>query len=251
MHKELREHARAALVKQLTELVTQREALEASARQLLEIREPDWGEVNADQLMAKLADEVTEREWIELRAIVRTLVKMSEGAWGRCEKCGGAIEDPRLLASPIVSHCLSCATSSERATNARGIPRGAGEGPRSHWSAHHGHRALEEPEPPRPPQFDAPVTARPLEKGGLPSEDLDSLGPEDLAGRVLEEATEAAPLQAESPLPTDAQLTYEPDEFFPDRVDWPTDDLDEEVATAVPAPRPAKTGRRERRTRGA
>lgn len=41
-------------------------------------------------------------------SIKKTLSKIGKGEYGRCERCGKAIEVKRLLAMPTAEYCLSC-----------------------------------------------------------------------------------------------------------------------------------------------
>ncbi len=41
-------------------------------------------------------------------SIKKTLSKIKNGTYGKCEKCGKQIEIARLLAMPIAQYCLSC-----------------------------------------------------------------------------------------------------------------------------------------------
>ncbi|MFP2926848.1 TraR/DksA family transcriptional regulator [Pyxidicoccus sp. 3LG] len=51
----------------------------------------------------------TESERRELKDIEEALVRIAEGAFGRCMQCGGAIGRHWLRAIPEARHCLTCA----------------------------------------------------------------------------------------------------------------------------------------------
>jgi DnaK suppressor protein len=53
----------------------------------------------ADALAAKLAD------------VERALVKLDEGSYGRCDRCGSEIPEGRLEARPWSVLCVTCASS--------------------------------------------------------------------------------------------------------------------------------------------
>jgi DnaK suppressor protein len=53
---------------------------------------------SARSLTASLAD------------VDRALEKVTEGTYGRCDRCGGVIPDERLEARPTTAHCVACAT---------------------------------------------------------------------------------------------------------------------------------------------
>jgi DnaK suppressor protein len=43
-----------------------------------------------------------------LRDVERALVKLDEGSYGRCDRCGGPIGDERLEAIPWAVLCIGC-----------------------------------------------------------------------------------------------------------------------------------------------
>jgi len=64
----------------------------------------DSGQVAAEQgetrvLVTKFRD--------QLREVNRALAKLDEGAYGRCEKCGEEIAEPRLEAMPAARFCIN------------------------------------------------------------------------------------------------------------------------------------------------
>ena len=58
--------------------------------------------------IAGVLAELTERERLELGEIDAALTRMDAGAWGACEKCGGQIPRPRLVAMPEARSCVTC-----------------------------------------------------------------------------------------------------------------------------------------------
>jgi len=49
-----------------------------------------------------------------LDQVERALQKLAAGSYGRCDRCGVAIDDSRLAALPYALLCLSCQTKLER-----------------------------------------------------------------------------------------------------------------------------------------
>lgn len=47
-------------------------------------------------------------------SIKAALLKIKNGAYGKCEKCGNQIEVGRLLAMPIAQYCVSCSKKSSQ-----------------------------------------------------------------------------------------------------------------------------------------
>ena len=68
-------------------------------------REPDLvDEESAETVRVRLS----EREERELRDIDDALVRIEQGRFGHCARCGGAIGRHRLRAVPEARHCLAC-----------------------------------------------------------------------------------------------------------------------------------------------
>ncbi|WP_244224338.1 TraR/DksA family transcriptional regulator [Corallococcus sicarius] len=51
----------------------------------------------------------TRQERLEMEEVEAALVRIEEGRFGGCERCGGAIGRHRLLAVPEARCCLTCA----------------------------------------------------------------------------------------------------------------------------------------------
>lgn len=49
-----------------------------------------------------------------LDAVEQALARVSDGSYGYCSRCGGAIPLPRLRAQPAAALCLACQQESER-----------------------------------------------------------------------------------------------------------------------------------------
>ena len=45
---------------------------------------------------------------VNLERVEKALQRMKKGEYGKCEKCGSAIEEARLNAYPEATHCLKC-----------------------------------------------------------------------------------------------------------------------------------------------
>jgi DnaK suppressor protein len=52
---------------------------------------------------------MTTRAEDELSQVEAALVRLSAGRYGRCERCGAAIDDQRLAARPTTRLCIACA----------------------------------------------------------------------------------------------------------------------------------------------
>jgi DnaK suppressor protein len=62
-----------------------------------------------DQLVYALEDEARE----ELNQIRRALVRLEEGNYGQCVRCGQTIAAKRLEAVPFAEFCIGCASASQ------------------------------------------------------------------------------------------------------------------------------------------
>ena len=72
---------------------------------------PADSEEQAAELENQEALEVIERtEIAEIRQIEAALQRISQGTYGTCTKCGGAIDPRRLKALPTAATCISCST---------------------------------------------------------------------------------------------------------------------------------------------
>lgn len=73
----------------------------AIRRDLARSHSPDF----AEQAVQRQNDEVLEGLLAEAEAGMR----LAEGRYGQCERCGEAIEPARLAALPAAEYCLRCA----------------------------------------------------------------------------------------------------------------------------------------------
>jgi DnaK suppressor protein len=62
----------------------------------------------------EISSQIVEIESRELGQIEHALQRIVEGAYGRCEFCGGKIAEARLNALPYTSSCIECQRENER-----------------------------------------------------------------------------------------------------------------------------------------
>jgi DnaK suppressor protein len=67
-------------------------------------RAPEPVEARAEAVRERLS----ERDERELRDIDDALVRIEQGRFGHCARCGGAIGRHRLRAIPEARHCMAC-----------------------------------------------------------------------------------------------------------------------------------------------
>lgn len=97
-------HARAALEAEREVLRTQLDEYQGVAH---DDNFADSGQVAAEQgenraMISQLEETLADVE--------RALAKLDDGVYGRCERCGNAIGEPRLEAMPAARYCINCAS---------------------------------------------------------------------------------------------------------------------------------------------
>lgn len=99
-------------------LETEREQLILRA-QLSAKQEIDCSGDEVDQIQSGILVSATnrllERDQLKLQRIDLALKKIQEGSFGECAACGDEIGEKRLLVSPILNLCVSCAEGVELA----------------------------------------------------------------------------------------------------------------------------------------
>ena len=106
MQRDMNEHEKIekALKARLSELRTK---VDCELHKLL----PADSEDQAIELENQEALEVIEKtETTEIVQIEAALKRISDGTYGTCAKCGGAINPRRLKALPTAATCVSCST---------------------------------------------------------------------------------------------------------------------------------------------
>ncbi|AKJ08242.1 TraR/DksA family transcriptional regulator [Archangium gephyra] len=71
-------------------------------------REPDPVDEAVEESAEAVRARLSEREERELRDIDEALVRIEQGRFGHCARCGGAIGRHRLRAVPEARHCMAC-----------------------------------------------------------------------------------------------------------------------------------------------
>ncbi len=99
---ELAEHLRA----RLTDLVARAEVIEDDLRHPLEQDWEDQAIDLADDEALAGVDDVLRNEIQQIRL---ALLRIANGSYGTCAKCGGKIQLARLEAMPAATRCINCA----------------------------------------------------------------------------------------------------------------------------------------------
>ena len=71
-------------------------------------READPVDEAAEDSAEQVLERLSERERRELKDIDEALVRIEQGRFGHCARCGGAIGRHRLRAIPEARHCMAC-----------------------------------------------------------------------------------------------------------------------------------------------
>ena len=77
-------------------------------------REPDAVDEAVEESAEEVRARLSEREARELRDIDDALVRIEQGRFGHCARCGGAIGRHRLRAVPEARHCMACSAQVRR-----------------------------------------------------------------------------------------------------------------------------------------
>ncbi|MCY1082712.1 TraR/DksA family transcriptional regulator [Archangium lansingense] len=77
-------------------------------------QEPDLVDEAAEESAEEVLVRLSEREERELRDIDDALVRIEQGRFGHCARCGGAIGRHRLRAIPEARHCMECSAQERR-----------------------------------------------------------------------------------------------------------------------------------------
>lgn len=77
----------------------------------------DEAEAASIDLSNNISIHLHERDRTSLFMIERALGKISDGTYGQCESCGGAINIRRLQARPFTTMCIECMEDQEDLRN--------------------------------------------------------------------------------------------------------------------------------------
>lgn len=70
-------------------------------------------DIGSDSFAQEFSLELLQRDGQTLDLVEEALQRIQEGAFGRCEICGGWIKKARLEAIPFAKNCIACQRSSE------------------------------------------------------------------------------------------------------------------------------------------
>jgi DnaK suppressor protein len=101
-------NARTALLRRRNSLrgLSRRNGADAAGFQ--SNQDPERVDEAAEASAQEVLERLSERERRELRDIDEALVRIEQGCFGYCARCGGAIGRHRLRAVPEARHCMAC-----------------------------------------------------------------------------------------------------------------------------------------------
>jgi len=79
----------------------------------LSTRSADWPDLAQEQETAAVLERLSDRERLELREVDDAMMRLRDGSFGTCARCGGAIGRQRLLAVPEARLCVICESAAE------------------------------------------------------------------------------------------------------------------------------------------
>jgi DnaK suppressor protein len=104
----LKQLAHRSLLERRAALIARRESDDASARELLDMRETDWEDRAANVTAAQSLTRLGENERAQLALVQTALERLDEASWGVCVACGKPIREARLRVAPEALRCARC-----------------------------------------------------------------------------------------------------------------------------------------------
>lgn len=92
----------------LADLLERTEVIEDDLRQPLDT---DWEEQAVDLADDEALEGVDEVLRAEIQQVRLALLRLENGTYGTCAKCGNEISRKRLEARPIATRCIECASA--------------------------------------------------------------------------------------------------------------------------------------------
>ena len=74
----------------------------------------DDADIASEEIERGAVDRLQDRERRLLNKIEEALVRLDAGTYGVCEACGEPIDERRLMARPVATHCIDCKTEAEQ-----------------------------------------------------------------------------------------------------------------------------------------
>jgi len=81
---------------------------------------PDAIDLATEESNRDFSIRLKDRERKLIYKIKKALDRLDDGAYGICEVCGEDINEKRLIARPVTTHCIDCKTEAETQERIRG-----------------------------------------------------------------------------------------------------------------------------------
>jgi len=105
---------RARLLELREQLTARLQRLDRHLHHRTEPLPADSGERALELENRELLEGLDDEAATELRQVEHALARLDTGTYGRCERCGGAIQVARLDMVPFATRCMACARAAER-----------------------------------------------------------------------------------------------------------------------------------------
>jgi len=115
MERERLEHFRKILLKQLREHTENVRAGQTAARQDIDDSVKDSVDMSMQDVSSEIAFRMGERESQLVADIDQALLRIDEGTYGTCVRCGKPIDERRLEAMPTARYDAECQAAIEAA----------------------------------------------------------------------------------------------------------------------------------------
>ena len=109
------ETCRAELQRQLDELTAGAERTVVDMTNVEEENFPDPTDRASLESNRNFTLRLRDRDRKLVAKIKEAMKRIENGTFGVCDGCGGKIEEKRLIARPVTSHCIDCKTVAEEA----------------------------------------------------------------------------------------------------------------------------------------
>lgn len=108
------DHFKKLLLERKSAILQSTETTREAAMAVEQADLPDEVDLASSETDQALSLRLRDRELVLLRKIDKTLVKIDEGEFGVCERCGEDIGVKRLEARPVAELCIRCKEELEK-----------------------------------------------------------------------------------------------------------------------------------------
>jgi DnaK suppressor protein len=102
------------LLKKKSELMSNVSEEEREGREAVTVEAKDFADMATEAYGQELNFTISDAGRKNLRDIEDALIRIRDGSYGVCERCGKAIDEPRLEILPHTRYCINCQEVVER-----------------------------------------------------------------------------------------------------------------------------------------